>query len=55
MLYLRKVNQVWHGAMVKYLEDAYLTGTDIYLASLPDAYCFLDDWKTHHYALGGFA
>ncbi len=28
MLYLRNINQAWHGAMVRYLEDAYATGND---------------------------
>ena len=55
MLYLRNINQAWHGAMVRYLEDAYATGNDIYPASLPDAYRFLDDWKTRHRIRGVFS
>ncbi len=41
--------------MVRYLEDAYATGNDIYPRTLPDAYCFLDDWKTRHRIKGAFA
>ncbi len=48
MLYLRNINQSWHGLMDKYLEDAYATGNDIYPTLLPDAYCFMDDWKEQH-------
>lgn len=54
MLYLRNINQSWHGSMVRYLEDAYATGNDIYPTSLPDAYRFLDDWKTRHRVRGKF-
>ncbi len=43
MLYLQNINQTWHGAMVRYLEDAFATGNNIYPTSLPDAYRFLDD------------
>mmetsp|Transcript_17391 Transcript_17391/g.36462 ORF Transcript_17391/g.36462 Transcript_17391/m.36462 type:complete len:210 (+) Transcript_17391:789-1418(+) len=55
MLYLRNVNQVWHRAMVRYLEDAYTTGTDIYPMSLLDVYQFLNNWKTCHRVRGGFS
>ena len=55
MLYLRNINQTWHGTMVRYLEDAYATGNDIYPTSLPDAYRFLDDWKTRQRVRGVFA
>ncbi len=55
MLYPRNINQTWHGGMVRYLEDAYTMGNDIYPTSLPDAYRFLDNWKTHHHVRGAFA
>ncbi len=55
MLYLRNINQTWHGAMVRYLKDAFATGNDIYPTSLPNAYRFLDDWKTRHRVKGSFA
>ncbi len=38
MLYLCNINQSWHRQMVRYVEDAYVTGNDIYPTSLPDAY-----------------
>ncbi len=41
--------------MVRYLEDMYVTGNDIYPNSLPDAYRFLDDWKTHHHNWNKFS
>ncbi len=40
MLYLQNINQLWHRQMVRYLEDAYAMGNDIYPNSLPDAYVF---------------
>ncbi len=43
MLYLQNINQIWYGLMVRYLEDAYATGHDIYPTLLPDVYCFLDN------------
>mmetsp|Transcript_27302 Transcript_27302/g.56123 ORF Transcript_27302/g.56123 Transcript_27302/m.56123 type:complete len:184 (+) Transcript_27302:1-552(+) len=55
MLYLRNINQSWHGSMVRYLEDAYATGNDIYPTLLPDVYRFLDDWKMQHHMRGKFA
>ncbi len=54
MLYLRNINQTWHCGMVRYLEDTYIMGMDIYPTSLPDVYWFLDDWKMHHRIRGGF-
>ncbi len=55
MLYLQNINQTWHSAMARYLEDAYATGNNIYPCTLPDAYRFLDDWKTRHRVKGAFA
>ncbi len=52
MLYLWNINQTWHGVMVRYLEDAYVTGNVIHPTSLPDAYHFLDNWKTCHQIRG---
>ncbi len=49
MLYLRNINQSWHGSMVRYLEDAYSTGNNIYPTLLPDSYRFLDDLKSRYH------
>ncbi len=54
MLYLQNINQSWHGQTVRYLEDAYAAGNDIYPISLPYAYHFLDDWKAQHCVPGKF-
>ena len=55
MLYFRNIHQGWHGTMVRYLEDAYATGNDLYPKTLPDSYKFLDDWKARHRGRRGFA
>ena len=54
MLYFKNIHQSWHGPMVRYLEDAFATGTDLYPTSLAAAYSFLDDWKARHRIRGVF-